>query len=195
MSQLRPALVLVVAFTILTGLAYPLVITGLGQAIFPAQANGSVATRNGQIVGSSLIGQNFTSDRYFHGRPSATTASDPNDASKTVDAPYNAANSTGSNLGPSSKALVEAVEARAKALGGGRQPADLVTASGSGLDPHLSPTAALAQAARVAQAWGLPEARVRMLIEQRIEGREFGLVGEPRVNVLTLNLALDALRP
>lgn len=195
MSQLRPALVLVAAFTVLTGLVYPLAITGLGQALFAAQANGSVTTRNGQVVGSALIGQNFTSDRYFHGRPSATTAADPADASKTVDAPYNAANSTGSNLGPSSKALVEAVEARAKALGGGRQPADLVTASGSGLDPHISPAGAIAQAARVAQARGLPEMRVRALIAERLEGREFGLLGEPRLNVLALNLALDALRP
>jgi K+-transporting ATPase ATPase C chain len=195
MSQLRPALVLVAAFTILTGLVYPLALTGVGQLLFSAQANGSQVTRNGQVVGSSLIGQNFASDRYFHGRPSATTAADPADASKTVDAPYNAANSTGSNLGPSNKALVEAVETRANALGGGRQPADLVTASGSGLDPHLSPAAALAQAARVAQARGLPEARVRQLVADRTEGRELGLLGEPRVNVLSLNLSLDALRP
>jgi K+-transporting ATPase ATPase C chain len=195
MSQLRPALVLVAAFTILTGLVYPLALTGVGQLLFAAQANGSQVTRNGQVVGSSLIGQNFTSDRYFHSRPSATTAADPADASKTVEAPYNAANSTGSNLGPSSKTLVEAVETRASALGGGRQPADLVTASGSGLDPHLSPAAAQAQAARVAQARGLPEARVRQLVAERTEGRELGLLGGPRVNVLSLNLALDALRP
>jgi potassium-transporting ATPase KdpC subunit len=195
MSQLRPAIVVILAFTLLTGILYPLAITGLGQALFPAQANGSPLSRAGQVVGSALIGQDFSSDRYFHGRPSATTAADPADASKTVEAPYNAANSTGSNLGPSSKALVEAVEARAAALGGGAQPADLVTASGSGLDPHLSPAAALAQVSRVAKARGLPEARLRALIGERTDGRELGLVGEPRVHVLSLNLALDALRP
>ncbi len=195
LSQLRPAVVLLLAFTLLTGLAYPLAVTGVGQLLFPAQANGSLISRNGQVVGSMLIGQNFTSERYFHGRPSATTAPDPADASKTVDAPYNAASSSGSNLGPSSKALIESVEARAKALGPGAQPADLVTASGSGLDPHISPAAALAQVATVARARNLDEGRVRALVESRIESREFGLLSEPRVNVLGLNLALDALRP
>jgi potassium-transporting ATPase KdpC subunit len=192
MSLLRPALVLVVALTLLTGLAYPLALTGLGQLVFGAEANGSVLTRDGRVVGSSLIGQSFTSPRYFHGRPSATTAADPADPSKTIDAPYNAGNSAGSNLGPSSKALIEAVEARARALGPGPQPADLVTASASGLDPHVSPAAALAQVARVATARGLPPERVRNLVETRIEGRS---LGAPHVNVLALNLALDALRP
>jgi potassium-transporting ATPase KdpC subunit len=195
MSHLRPALVLTVLFTLLTGLIYPLAITGIGQAVLPAQANGSLISRNGVVIGSELIGQSFSGTRYFHGRPSTTSAADPADASKTVDAPYNAANSTGSNLGPSSKALLEAVEARAKALGSGPQPADLVTASASGLDPHISPTAALAQVSRVAQARGLAEPRVRAVVEQHIDGRKLGFLGDPYVNVLQLNLALDALRP
>jgi potassium-transporting ATPase KdpC subunit len=192
MSQLRAALVLTVLFTFLTGLAYPLAITGIGQALFPAQANGSLVKRGDTVIGSALIGQNFTSDRYFQGRPSATSTADPADATKTVDAPYNAANSTGSNLGPSSKALAEAVEARAKALGEGPQPADLVTASASGLDPHISPAGALAQVARVAKARGKSEAEIRALVERQIEGRDLGILGQPRVNVLALNLALDA---
>ncbi len=195
MSQLRPALILLIAFTVLTGLVYPLAITGIGQLLLPSQANGSLVSRDGRIVGSSLIGQNFTSDRFFHGRPSATTASDPADASKTVDAPYNAASSTGSNLGPTAKALIEAVESRAKALGTGAQPADLVTASASGLDPHVSPAGALAQVARVAAARKLPEAQVRAVLERHVEGRDLGILGEPRVNVLALNLAMDAVRP
>lgn len=195
MSQLRAALVLTVLFTLLTGLAYPLAVTGLGQALFPVQANGSLVKRGDTVIGSALIGQSFTSDRYFQGRPSATSAADPADATKTVDAPYNAANSTGSNLGPSSKALADAVEARAKALGEGPQPADLVTASASGLDPHLSPAGALAQVARVAKARGRPEAEIRALVVQQIEARDFGILGNPRVNVLALNLALDAAAP
>ncbi|PPD15792.1 MAG: potassium-transporting ATPase subunit C [Methylobacterium sp.] len=195
MSQLRAALVLTVLFTLLTGLAYPLAITGLGQAMFPHPANGSLVKRGEVVIGSALIGQNFTADRYFHGRPSATSAADPADATKTIDAPYNAANSTGSNLGPSSKALAEAVAARAQALGEGPQPADLVTSSASGLDPHISPAGALAQVARVAQARGKPEAEIRALVERQIEGRDLGLLGEPRVNVLALNLALDAAAP
>ncbi len=193
MSHLRPALVLLVLFTILTGLAYPLAITGIGQMLLPAQANGSLITRNSVVVGSSLIGQGFTSERYFHGRPSATSAADPADASKTVDAPYNAANSTGSNLGATAKALRDAVEARARVLWAGPQPADLVTASASGLDPHISPAGALTQVARVARARNLPEAQVRALVERQIEGRELGVLGDPVVNVLALNLALDAL--
>jgi len=195
MSVIRPALVLTLLFTLLTGLLYPLAITGIGQALLPAQANGSLITRGGVIVGSSLIGQTFAAERYFQGRPSATSAADPADASKTVDAPYNAAASTGSNLGPASKALLEAVEARAKAIGPGAQPADLVTASASGLDPHISPAGALAQVARVGRARSLPEAQVRALVDRRTEGRDLGILGEPRVNVLTLNLALDALKP
>jgi potassium-transporting ATPase KdpC subunit len=195
MSQLRPAFILLIAFTVLTGLIYPLAITGIGQALLPSQANASLVLRDGKVIGSSLIGQSFTSERYFHGRPSTTSAADPADATKTIDAPYNAANSTGSNLGPSSKALIEAVEARAKALGPGPQPADLVTASASGLDPHISPGAAIAQLARVAKARNLSEARLRALITTQMEQRELGMLGEPRVNVLALNLALDALRP
>lgn len=195
MSHLRPALVLLAFFTLLTGLIYPLVITGIGQAVLPAQANGSLVTRNGVVIGSSLIGQDFASDRYFHGRPSATSAADPADASKSIDAPYTAASSTGSNLGPSSKALSEAVEARAKALGEGPQPADLVTASASGLDPHISPAGALAQVARVATARNLGADQIRALVERQIEGRELGILGERRINVLALNLALDAMRP
>lgn len=195
MSHLRPALVLTALFTLLLGIIYPLAFTGFAQVVLPAQANGSQVTRNGAVIGSSLIGQNFTSARYFQGRPSATSATDPADASKTIDAPYNAANSTGSNLGPSSKALLDAITARAASLGTGPQPADLVTASGSGLDPHISPAGALAQVTRVAQARGLSEAQVRSLVERYVEGRELGVLGEPRVNVLALNLALDALRP
>lgn len=192
MSHLRPAIVLLLLFSALTGLAYPLGLTALSQAVLSAQANGSLVSRDGVVIGSSLIGQNFTSERYFHGRPSATTAPDPADPSRSVASPYNASASTGSNLGPSSKALAEAVEVRAKALGEGPQPADLVTASASGLDPDISPAGAYVQVARVAKARGLPEDVVRALVASHSAGRELGLLGEPRVNVLALNLALDA---
>jgi K+-transporting ATPase ATPase C chain len=192
MPHLRPAIVLLLLFTGLTGLAYPLGLTALSQAVLSAQANGSLVSRDGVVVGSSLIGQDFTSERYFHGRPSATTAPDPADPSKSVASPYNAAASTGSNLGASSKVLAEAVEARARALGEGPQPADLVTASASGLDPDISPAGAYAQVARVAKARNLPEDAVRALVDSHSSGRELGLLGEPRVNVLALNLALDA---
>lgn len=195
MSQLRAALVLTVLFTLLTGLAYPLAVTGIGQALLPHQANGSLVRRGDALIGSALIGQNFASGRYFRGRPSATSAADPADATKTIGSPYNAANSTGSNLGPSSKALADAVEAHARALGEGPQPADLVTTSASGLDPHISPAGALAQVARVARARGKPEAEIRALVERQVEGRDLGVLGEPRVNVLALNLALDDLAP
>lgn len=195
MSHLRPAFVLLVVFTLLTGVLYPLAIIGLGQALFSAQANGSLVTRNGQAIGSELVGQAFTSERYFHGRPSATTGPNPADPATSIEAPYNAANSTGSNLGPTSSALVAAVEARARALGAGPQSADLVTASASGLDPHISPAGAYAQVARVAAARGLNADAVRELVTRTIEGRELSVLGEPRVNVLALNLALDALRP
>jgi K+-transporting ATPase ATPase C chain len=195
MAHLRPALLLTLFFTLLTGLIYPLAMTGIGQMLMPAQANGSLITRGGVIAGSSLIGQNFASERYFHGRPSATSTTDPADATKTIDAPYNAASSTGSNLGASSKALLDSVEASAKALGPGAQPADLVTASASGLDPHISPAGALAQVGRVARARNLPEAQLRALVERQVEGRDLGILGENCVNVLALNLALDALRP
>jgi K+-transporting ATPase ATPase C chain len=192
-SYLRPSLVLLGIFSLLTGAAYPLAVTGVAQAVFPSQANGSPMLRDGTVVGSALIGQSFAAERYFHGRPSATSAPDPQDASKSVESPYNAANSTGSNLGPSSAALKQAISERAAALGGGVQPADLVTASGSGLDPHLSPGAALVQVGRVARARGLQEDRVRQLVLEQAERRLLGVLGEPRVNVLALNLALDRL--
>ncbi|CAN2535880.1 Potassium-transporting+ATPase+KdpC+subunit [Methylocapsa aurea] len=197
LSQIRPAIVMIVLFTLLTGLAYPLAITGLAQIAFRDEANGSLIERKGVIVGSRLIGQNFAADNYFHGRPSATSAPDPNDSSKTVDAPYNAANSGGSNLGPTSQKLVDRVNAAIEAeFAAGRidmVAADAVTTSASGLDPHISPQFALAQASAIAAARKLPESRVRALVEAQIEQRFAGFVGEPRVNVLELNLALDEL--
>lgn len=193
-KQIRPALVLLVLLTIATGLAYPFAVTGLAQLAFPDQANGSLIVRNGAVVGSELIGQWFESDRYFHPRPSATTAADLNDPTKTVAAPYNAVASAGSNLGPTSKALVDRVAAdvAAYSTAAASIPADLVTTSGSGLDPDISPAAAERQVARVAQARKLPDERVRGLVRAATEGRLFGIIGEPRVNVLQLNLALDA---
>lgn len=193
-NQIRPALVLLVLLTIATGLAYPFAVTGLARLAFPDKANGSLIVRNGTVVGSALIGQWFETDRYFHPRPSATSAADPADATRTVAAPYNAAASAGSNLGPTSKALVDRVAADVAAYAGAAAsiPADLVTASGSGLDPHISPAAAERQVARVAQARKLPDERVRDLVRDATEGRLFGIIGEPRVNVLQLNLALDA---
>jgi len=195
-ASLRPALVLFVLLTAITGLAYPLAMTGLAAAIFPAQAAGSLIHRDGTVVGSSLIGQSFTTARYFHGRPSATVAADPTDATKTVASPYNASNSAGSNLGPTSAALAERVKGDLAALRAENPdapvPVDLVTASGSGLDPDLSPEAAQFQVPRVARARGVSEDRVRDLLAAQVEGRTFGLFGEPRVNVLALNLALDA---
>ncbi|NEU12641.1 K(+)-transporting ATPase subunit C [Methylobacterium sp. BTF04] len=197
LNQLRPALVLMIALTAVTGLAYPLAMTGIAGAIFPAKAAGSLVERDGKPVGSSLIGQSFTSERYFQGRPSATSATDPADATKTVPAPYNAANSSGSNLGPTSAALAERVKAdlaARQAENPGRPvPVDLVTTSGSGLDPDLSPDAALFQVSRVAKARNLPDDRVRGLVESQVQGRLLGILGEPRVNVLALNLALDDL--
>lgn len=197
LSQLRHALVMIVLFTILTGVIYPLAITGVAQLALPAKANGGMIERDGAILGSALIGQNFTSDRYFHGRPSAISAPDPDDPAKTIDAPYNAASSAGSNLGPTSRKLVDRVNAAIEAeFAAGRidvVAADAVTASASGLDPHISPQFALAQAPAVAKARDLPEARVRALVETNIEGRFLGVIGEPRVNVLLLNLALDRL--
>ncbi|MBN8962743.1 MAG: K(+)-transporting ATPase subunit C [Rhizobiales bacterium] len=195
LKEIRPAIVTLLALTVITGLVYPLTMTGLAQVLFPDQARGSLIERDGKVIGSSLIGQSFTEAKYFHGRPSATTAPDPQDASKTVAAPYNASNSTGSNLGPTSKALAERVGQDVAVLKkenpSARVPVDLVTASGSGLDPDISPEAALFQAPRVAAARGLPEAQVTALIGRQIEGRGFGILGEPRVNVLKLNLALD----
>jgi K+-transporting ATPase ATPase C chain len=192
MSHLRPALVLLLLFTALTGLAYPFAVAGIGQAFFPAQANGSLVVQGGHVVGSALIGQAFRSDRYLWPRPSATSAADP---SKIVDAPYNAAASTGSNLGPTSSRLAERLAASSEAWRGAGLtapiPGDAVTTSGSGLDPHISPAYAQAQAARIAAARNLPEAQVRHLIEASIEGRTFRILGEPRVNVLRVNQALD----
>ncbi|MBV8112210.1 MAG: K(+)-transporting ATPase subunit C [Hyphomicrobiales bacterium] len=197
LKEIRPAIVFILALTILTGLVYPLVMTGIAGVIFPYQSQGSMIEQGGKVVGSALIGQEFTSDRYFHGRPSATVAPDPNDASKTVPAPYNAANSGGSNLGPTNKALIERVQGDVKKLEqenpSAAVPIDLVTTSGGGLDPHISPEAAFFQAPRVAKARNLPEDLVRQLVEQHIEARTLGLLGEPRVNVLALNLALDGL--
>lgn len=193
-TALRPVLVLLGLFTALTGIAYPLAVTGIAQLAFPTAANGSPVTVGSRVVGSALIGQSFTSERYFHGRPSATTGADPADPAKSVEDPYNAASSTGSNLGPSSAVLAEAVKARVAALGGGPVPADLVTASASGLDPDISPAAAALQVARVAKARGLPEDEVRALVNRSTMGRSFGVLGEPRVNVLALNLALDDLK-
>jgi K+-transporting ATPase ATPase C chain len=193
--EIRPAIVLIVALTLITGLAYPLAMTGLAQVLFPRQANGSLILRDGKVVGSELIGQLFTGDAYFHGRPSATNTPDPKDSTKTVDAPYNAANSMGSNLGPTNKALIDRVKGDVDKLkeenGSAQVPIDLVTTSGSGLDPHISPQAALFQVPRIAKARNMPEDRVRQLVNQSVEGRTLGLLGEPRVNVLMLNLALD----
>jgi len=185
-------------FTVITGVAYPLLVTGISRIAFFSQANGSLIEKEGKVIGSTLIGQQFTDARYFHGRPSATNAPDPKDSTKTVDAPYNAANSGGSNLGPTSKALAEriagAVDSLKKENPSAAVPVDLVTTSGSGLDPDISPEAALFQVPRVAKARNLPEARVRALVESQTEGRSLGLLGEPRVNVLKLNLALDDLK-
>ena len=195
LKEIRPAIVLLIAMTVITGLAYPLAMTGIAGVLFPHQASGSLVERDGKVIGSALIGQEFASDRYFQGRPSATTAADPNDASKTVPAPYNAVNSAGSNLGPTNKALIERVQGDVDKLKkenpGASVPIDLVTTTGSGLDPHISPEGALFQVSRVAKARNLPEDRVRQLVNERIEGRMLGLIGEPRVNVLELNLALD----
>jgi K+-transporting ATPase ATPase C chain len=196
-QHFRPAFMMLLLFTLLLGLAYPFGIMGVSQALMPFQAGGSIITRNDVPVASALIGQNFTGAGYFHGRPSATSAPDPADASKTVDAPYNAANSSGSNLGPLSQKLVDRVKADVeteRAAGvTGPVPADALTTSGSGLDPHISPAFALLQAGAIAKERKLTEERVRQLVQENVEGRLFGILGEPRVNVVRLNLALDAL--
>ena len=196
LKEIRPAIVMIVLFTIVTGLAYPLAMTGIAQVLFPRQANGSLIVKDGKVIGSELIGQNFADARYFHGRPSATTDADPNDATKTVPAPYNAANSGGSNLGPTSKALIERVQGDVEKLKAENPsapvPMDLVTTTGSGLDPDISPEGALFQVPRVAKARNMPEDRVRELVTANTKGRFAGLLGEPRVNVLALNVALDA---
>jgi len=194
LAQLRPALVLVLLFTALTGLALPLGFVGLAGAVFPRQAGGSLVERDGALVGSALLGQVFTSDKYFQGRPSATTTPDPADSTKTVSAPYNAGNSGGSNTGPTSKALVDRVTADVEKAGDKPVPGDMLTTSASGLDPHISPANAARQVARVAAARNLPEARVQALLAEHTAGRLLGLIGEPRVDVLALNLALDAMK-
>src|SRR5690349_635656 len=199
LREIRPAIVLVVALTLITGLVYPLAMTGLAKVVFGERAHGSLIERNGVVVGSSLIGQEFKDDKYFHGRPSATTAPDPADSTKSIPAPYNGANSGGSNLGPTSKALSDRVQADVEALKKENPsmpvPADLVTSSGSGLDPDISPQAALFQIPRVAKIRNIPEDALRNLVNEYTQGRMLGIFGEPRVNVLKLNLALDALRP
>jgi len=195
LKEIRPAIVFIVALTIITGLVYPLTMTGIAGVIFPSRSQGSLVERDGKVVGSELIGQVFTKDEYFHGRPSATVTPDPNDPTKNVDAPYNAANSGGSNLGPTNQALIDRVKGDVEKLKEENSsvpvPIDLVTTSGGGLDPHISPAAALFQVPRVAKARNMPEDRVRQLVEEQTEGRFLGLLGEPRVNVLALNLALD----
>lgn len=192
---LRPAFVLLASLTVITGLVYPLAMTGLAGLLFPKQAQGSLIVRDGKVIGSELIGQFFTSDRYFRGRPSATTGADPSDPSKTVPQPYNAANSMGSNLGPTNKALIDRVKGDVDKLRAENPsapvPLDLVTTTASGLDPDISPAAAYFQVPRVAKARSLPEADVRQLVDRHIESRLFGLIGEPHINVLALNLDLD----
>ena len=196
LREIRPAIIVLALLALITGLAYPLAMTAIAGAIFPKQAAGSLIERDGKVIGSTLIGQEFKDDKYFHGRPSATTAPDPADSTKTVPAPYNAANSGGSNLGPTSKALNDRVKEDVEKLKAENPsmpvPVDLVTTSGSGLDPDISPEAALFQVPRVAKARSLPDERVRQLVTDHAEGRLGGVLGEPRVNVLALNLALDA---
>ena len=195
LKEIRPAIVFIVALTVITGLLYPFAMTGIAGVVFPYQAQGSLIERDGKVVGSALIGQDFTSAGYFHGRPSATVAPDPNDSTKTVPAPYNAANSGGSNLGPTNKALIDRVQGDVEKLQqenpSTQVPIDLVTTSGSGLDPNISPAAALFQVPRVANARNMPEDRVRQVVDEHVEGRALGFLGEPRINVLAHNLALD----
>src|SRR6185312_3315536 len=195
LQEVRPAIVFIVALTLITGLVYPLAITGIAGLVFPYQAQGSLIEKDGKDVGSALIGQEFTSDGYFHGRPAATLGPDPADPSKTASVPYNAVNSMGSNLGPTSKALIDRVTGDVQKLKqenpGAQVPIDLVTTSGSGLDPDVSPDAAYFQVPRIAKARNMPENALRQLVAEHIEGRTLGVFGEPGVNVLALNLALD----
>ncbi len=201
LTHLRPALVLFALLSALTGIAYPLAVTGIAQAVFPSQAKGSLIVRDGTVIGSSLIGQNFSEPKYFWPRPSATSAPDPADSTKSVSAPYNAAASGGSNLGPTSKALIDRVtgdvehQRSGNGMGSAVVPVDLVTASASGLDPHITPAAARFQVGRVAEARGMTEADVQTLVDRMTDGRTLGFLGEPRVNVLALNMALDQNRP
>ena len=195
LREIRPAIVLLLVLTAITGLAYPLAMTGIAGAIFPAKAQGSLIEKDGKVIGSALIGQEFRDDKYFHGRPSATLAPDPSDSSKTIPAPYNAANSGGSNLGPTSKALADRLKEDVDRLKAENPdaavPVDLVTTSASGLDPDISPEAAQFQVPRVAKARKMPEESLKRLVAANTESRMLGLLGEPRVNVLALNLALD----
>lgn len=197
LREIRPAIVLLLVLTAITGLAYPLAMTAIAVALFPARAQGSLIEKDGKVVGSALIGQEFRGDKYFHGRPSATVAPDPNDSTKTVSAPYNAANSGGSNLGPTSKALADRLKEDVDRLRGENPdaavPVDLVTTSASGLDPDISPEAAQFQVPRIAKARNIPDDQVRQLVASATQGRLLGLLGEPRVNVLALNLALDSV--
>lgn len=195
-NELRPAIVMTIAFTLLTGLAYPLAMTGIAQVAFSRQANGSLIERDGKVIGSSLVGQVFADDKYFHGRPSATTDTDPNDSTKTVPAPYNAQNSSGSNLGPTSKALMDRVKEDAEKLKAENPkpiPVDMVTTSGSGLDPHITPAAAAFQVPRVAKARGISEGTLAELVAKYTSWRTLGVIGEAHLNVLELNLALDEM--
>ncbi|MBR0707399.1 K(+)-transporting ATPase subunit C [Bradyrhizobium liaoningense] len=195
LREIRPAIVLLLVLTAITGLVYPLAMTAIAGAIFPAKAQGSLIEKDGKVIGSALIGQEFKEDKYFHGRPSATLAPDPNDSTKTVSAHYNAANSGGSNLGPSSKALADRLKEDVDKLRGENPnapvPVDLVTTSASGLDPDISPEAAEFQVSRVAKARNMPQDAVKQIVAANVQGRLLGLLGEPRVNVLALNLALD----
>ena len=198
LNQIRPAILMIVAMTILTGLIYPLGMTGIAQAIFPYQAGGSMIVQSGKVIGSELIGQNFTADKYFHGRPSATSEPDPKDSTKTISVPYAADNSAGSNLGPTSKALIDRVKDDAAKLQMENPnmpvPVDLVTTSASGLDPDITPAGALFQVPRVARVRSIPEDQVRQLVQAQVQDRVIGVIGEPHVNVLKLNMALDAMQ-
>jgi len=197
LRQIRPAIVMIIAMTVITGLVYPLGITGIAQLVFPHQANGSLVEKDGTVIGSEVIGQSFTDDKYFHGRPSATTDTDPNDATKTVPAPYNAANSSASNMGPTNQGLIDRVKEDAEKLKAENPlvlvPVDLVTTSASGLDPDITPAAAEFQVPRIAKARNLPQDKVRALVADMTQEQVLGLLGERRVNVLKLNLALDQL--
>lgn len=201
LKELRPALSMIVVMTVVTGVAYPLAVTGVAQSVFPSQANGSLIEKDGKVIGSELIGQPFAGSGYFWGRPSATSGADPNDPAKTTSVPYNAANSSGSNYGPTSKALVDGVAANIEALKAahpdqkGPVPADLVIASGSGLDPHVTPASAAWQVKRVAAHRHVPLDAVQQLVAEQTEGRDLGILGDPRVNVLKLNRALDERWP